>query len=156
MVSANLAESEETVLIKLQGMFYNAYDDSAKVLHMVTGYKVKRGSDTSRLKCGFPTNALSKVVSQLTESSVSYRVTNKMEVVSENKATGNRFSELIKSFSDDEIVLAKVITSAEPMQDAVKPDMDEKQELLNCSWWKDVLFLIVGLAVGYLAGRFSL
>lgn len=60
-----------TLILQLRGKFYNAFDDSAKVLASIMGYKVKE-STTGRAKCGFPSDALNKVMGCLKTSRISY------------------------------------------------------------------------------------
>lgn len=60
-----------TLILQLRGKFYNAFDDSAKVLASIMGYKVKE-STTGRSKCGFPSDALNKVMGCLKTSRISY------------------------------------------------------------------------------------
>lgn len=60
-----------TLILQLRGKFYNAFDDSAKVLASIMGYKAKE-STTGRAKCGFPSDALNKVMGCLKTSRISY------------------------------------------------------------------------------------
>lgn len=59
------------LVLQLRGKFYNAFDDSAWALGLITGYKVKETS-TGRAKCGFPSNALERVTGKLKDSGISY------------------------------------------------------------------------------------
>ena len=56
---------QEIVIIRLRGMFYNAFEESAFALSVLTGYKVKRNSQTSMCKCGYPSTAFEKVLELL-------------------------------------------------------------------------------------------
>lgn len=97
-------DESNLVIIRLQGMFYNAYEDSAKVLSLITGYKIKQVSKTSKLKCGFPSNALEKNTGLLIDNCINFRITDKDEVVSEGYFENNQFSKCLHDFDDGKIV----------------------------------------------------
>jgi hypothetical protein len=54
--------------IRKLGVFYNAFDDNAKILNYLFGYQIKDN------RCGFPLNALTKVINTLEEKKISYEV----------------------------------------------------------------------------------
>ena len=62
-----------SMVLQLTGKFYNAFDDSAKALSAVTGYKINETSK-GRAKCGFPSEALDKVTGLLKKSEISYTI----------------------------------------------------------------------------------
>ena len=97
-------DESNLVIIRLQGMFYNAYEDSARVLSLVTGYKIKQVSKTSKLKCGFPSNALEKNTDLLIENCINFRITDKDEVVSEGYFENNQFNNCLHDFDDGKVV----------------------------------------------------
>ena len=99
-------DESNLVIIRLQGMFYNAYEDSARVLSLVTGYKIKQVSKTSKLKCGFPSNALEKNTGLLIENCINFRITDKDEVVSEGYFENNQFNNCLHDFDDGKVVRA--------------------------------------------------
>ena len=118
--SANLAESKSFVLIKLRGMFYNAFSDSARVLSYVTGFKVKQTSETAQPKCGFPSGSLDKVAAILKDNDISFEIYNKDERVAFNDAgENNRYDEILFLFDENNIIKAWE-------NGAGKPDVAEK------------------------------
>jgi hypothetical protein len=65
--------------IRKIGLFYNAFDDDAQIMHFLFGYKIKEN------RCGFPLNALNKVINTLEDKKISY------EIIGESK---NDFKDL--------------------------------------------------------------
>lgn len=106
ILSANLAENDERhiLIIKLQGMFYNAYENNAKVLSQVTNYKIKQPTKNAKLKCGFPSNAADKVARQLREAGVSFAIMNKDIMVAGFWTSENAYEALLESFPNERIV----------------------------------------------------
>jgi len=103
-VAVKTAVNDEILIIRLQGMFYNSYEDSAKVLSVLTGYKVKQVSATSKLKCGFPSNALDKNVALFNDSHISFCIMNKDEVVAERYTLLNMYKDYLNSFDDNSVI----------------------------------------------------
>lgn len=56
-------------LYKSKGKFYSAFDNDAYILCLIFGYKVINGR-----KCGFPDNALDKVLNKFDEYKISYQI----------------------------------------------------------------------------------
>lgn len=54
--------------IRKSGLFYETFDDDAKILHYLFGYKIISG------RCAFPTNAVTKVVNTLEDRKISYEI----------------------------------------------------------------------------------
>lgn len=102
--SASVAEREGVVAVRLQGMFYNAYSDSAKVLSVVTGYKIKQNTATSQLKCGFPSNALEKVKELFQRENVSFMAFDKDHLVCFFSSGRDGYDRAMKQFSDASII----------------------------------------------------
>lgn len=94
---------DNILIIKLQGMFFNAYGDNAKVLGEITGYKVKQASETSQYKCGFPYNALDKVVELLNGAYVNYKIFNKRKVIEKRIENTNMYLDYLHVFSEERI-----------------------------------------------------
>lgn len=113
--SEQLKETYHGMLImQLQGMFYNTYEESAFALSSIMGYQVRRKSDKSKNKCGFPSKALDKVVNQLKSCNVSYVVIEGTEVVdAEDFNAKNKFMDYVNSFNKDNIVTNMVKNSSE-------------------------------------------
>ena len=57
------------LISKGTGKFYNVYEDDAFIISFIMGYRV-----LPSIKCGFPDNALSKVIKNLDENHISYKV----------------------------------------------------------------------------------
>ena len=57
------------LISKGTGKFYNVYEDDAFIISFIMDYKVLPG-----IKCGFPDNALSKVIKNLDDNHISYKV----------------------------------------------------------------------------------
>lgn len=85
-----------TLVLQLQGGFYHAYDDSAKVLASISGYKLRQKS-SGRLECGFPLNALEKNISLLDQKGIRYIVFNGEAVIKKNPCDGKRYEEVLGS-----------------------------------------------------------
>lgn len=54
--------------IRKGGLFYNIFDDDAKIIHYLLNYKIVNGA------VGFPSNALNKIINTLDEKKISYIV----------------------------------------------------------------------------------
>lgn len=61
------------IVIVLQGGFYHAVDNPAKVLAFVMGYKLRQANG-GEVECGFPYSALDKVLSKLKYERINYVV----------------------------------------------------------------------------------
>lgn len=83
-----------TLVLQLQGGFYHAYDDSAKVLAAISGYKL-REKTSGKLECGFPINALEKNISLLDQKGIRYIAFNGETVIKENSCDGKRYEEVL-------------------------------------------------------------
>lgn len=94
---------DNILIIKLQGMFFNAYGDNAKVLGEITGYKVKQVSETSQYKCGFSYNALDKVVELLDGAYVNYKIFNKDKIIKKRIENTNMYLDYLHVFSEERI-----------------------------------------------------
>ncbi len=56
------------IKIRKEGLFYSVFDDDAKILNYLFDYKILNG------RCGFPINAINKVINVLDEKKISYEV----------------------------------------------------------------------------------
>lgn len=63
-------EKDYVNLVKGIGKFYNVYNDDAIIISYLMGYKVRENKT-----CGFPDNALNKVINKLEDKKISYIVT---------------------------------------------------------------------------------
>jgi DNA mismatch repair ATPase MutS len=66
-------ENPNTVNLQLIGKFYEAFEGDAYVLSNVMGYIVKE-NEKGTPKCGFPVEALEKVLGKLEANKVPYAV----------------------------------------------------------------------------------
>ena len=66
-------ENEKFLVIVKKGTFYRANEESGIALHNITRYKLNRVSN-GKIYCGFPENALTKVLVKLKSCKVSYQV----------------------------------------------------------------------------------
>ena len=66
------------LISKGTGKFYNVYEDDAFIISFIMDYKVLPG-----IKCGFPDNALSKVIKNLDDNHISYKVVVDKSVIDE-------------------------------------------------------------------------
>lgn len=64
----------KTLHLIQEGFFFHAYGDSAEVLSAVMGYKLVKVSRNKNeiYRCGFPTEAMDKVIERLTHEKISY------------------------------------------------------------------------------------
>lgn len=85
-----------TLVLQLQGGFYHAYDDSARVLANITGYKLRQ-KPTGRLECGFPANVLEKIIDVLKRDGIRYIVFKGEAVIKENPCDGKRYKEVLEN-----------------------------------------------------------
>ncbi len=67
-------KSSEFVVIRKMGLFYNVFDDDAKIISYLLGYRVING------RCGFPNNSFNKVVNTLDEKKVNYIIIDNDEI----------------------------------------------------------------------------
>lgn len=63
-----------TLILRLRGNFYQSFDDSAFALSAITGYKLRRRSKNSLYTCGFPCNALDKVMGLIQKAKINHIV----------------------------------------------------------------------------------
>lgn len=90
-----LENNPSTLVLQLQGKFYHAYENPAKVLAVLTGYKLREKTN-GRLECGFPVNALEKNMSLLRREEIRYIVFNGEDVISENPCSSKRYEEVLE------------------------------------------------------------
>ena len=64
----------KTLHLIQESFFFHAYGDSAEVLSAVMGYKLVKVSRNKNeiYRCGFPTEAMDKVIDRLTHKKISY------------------------------------------------------------------------------------
>lgn len=88
----------DTLILRLRGNFYHSFEDSAFVLSALTGYKLRRRSKKSLYTCGFPHNALDKVIDILQQSRVNYIIFSAQEIVAHEIYNDNSFASTALAF----------------------------------------------------------
>lgn len=88
----------DTLILRLRGNFYHSFEDSAFVLSALTGYKLRRRSKKSLYTCGFPYNALDKVIDILQQSRVNYIIFSAQEIVAHEIYNDNSFASTALAF----------------------------------------------------------
>lgn len=100
----DLAEKDGVVTMRLQGMFYEAYSDSAKVLSVITGFKIKQKTANSQLKCGFPSSSLGKIEGLLREHDICYMVSTPHNITCYLSSNHASYDAALKMFSDASVI----------------------------------------------------
>ena len=85
-----------TCIFQLRGNFYNAFEKSAHVLHVIKGYKVnkKRSGD----KAGFPAVNIDKIAGELRKAHVNFVFFNNEEIVDRCEFEDNQFENLLNEY----------------------------------------------------------
>ena len=125
--SSSLPVNGDVLLIRLQGMFYNSYEDSAKVLSVLTGYKIKQVSAKSKLKCGFPSNALDKNIALFNASHISFCIMNKDKVVAEHYTLFNMYKDYLHAFDDKKVIRNWEDEPSRPGKVSLDSNLDKKK-----------------------------
>lgn len=87
------------VILILMGGFYNAFENSAYVLNKCFGYQVAN-SQYHMVQAGFPAYQLGNVLDKLEILSISYKVVDRFEIVSEKSFCNNKFDAVVKYSSN--------------------------------------------------------
>ena len=91
--------------IRKSGLFYETFDDDAKILHYLFGYKIISG------RCAFPTNAITKVLNTLEDKKISYEICGDISEKRDFKKKNNYGKCLVKAENKLEIAtLANKLT----------------------------------------------
>lgn len=83
-------QKENTLILRLQGKFYNAYNDSAYLLHRTMGYKVNTTPSDKR-KAGFPIESLDKVLKVLKTARINVCVINGDKMIVDESFCDNQY-----------------------------------------------------------------
>lgn len=116
------------LIYKNNGKFYNAYDNDAYILSGIMGYKVVNGR-----KCGFPDNALDKVINRLEDNKISYQIiyTNNKPVIKDYKKLNN-YDKFYKKSLETMEIQNKVDIIVDKIKNASNEDlMKILESLLN-------------------------
>jgi len=92
----------ETVVLRLRGNFYNAFNECAFVLNVLLEYKVRR-MGTGRCRVGFPANSLEKVLDTLKKNQINVIVFEGEKLVENITYETNQFNCILKQFSEGSI-----------------------------------------------------
>jgi hypothetical protein len=107
-----ISKYKKTVVIRLRGSFYNAFDESAFILSFLMGYKVKKISETAKCKCGFPSNALEKVISVFNTEMVDYVILDASKIVAQKEFfSDNKYDDILNSFDINTVEVGTKISS---------------------------------------------
>lgn len=130
----------DTLILRLQGLFYIAYDESAYVLSVVSGYQVRREFEKSKCKCGFPKGSLDKVTKLLDKNHVNYIALKGSEVAAAGDFNSdNRFNDCVSSFNKNNIVTKGNKVKSDNKLSEFGVDMDiskttsESSDVIACS-----------------------
>ncbi len=88
-----MKKSNNYLVIRKMGLFYNIFDDDAQILSYLLGYRVING------RCGFPVNSYNKVINTLEERKINYIVVDTEEIKKDFKNLNNYDLYLAKSKS---------------------------------------------------------
>ena len=91
-----------TVSLFHEGCFYEAYDDDARVLSHIMGYRIKERRNHS-LRCGFPENSLEKICGILEESGVSLVVIEREGIGYERKFDVSEYNNALRCFDETRV-----------------------------------------------------
>lgn len=98
---------KETVVIRLRGMFYNAFEESAFVLSVITGYKIKKTSLTAMCKCGYPSTAFGKVLGLLKDGHINFVIYEGTKIIEKESFEDNRYLKVLQEFDDSTIEVSE-------------------------------------------------
>ena len=98
-------EYKDTVLLRLRGKFYNAFDDSAKIIGELLGYKVR--AKNGRCRVGFPVESFEKVIDCLKRENVNTICFDGETKTAEAFFENNQYQSILKDFDDSSIEYTK-------------------------------------------------
>ena len=90
------------VKFRKSGLFYDAFDDDAKIMHYLFGYRIIDG------RASFPSNALNKVLNTLIDNCISYEIFLDNELVKEDFKDKNNYMKFLVKASN-KLEVAKVM-----------------------------------------------
>lgn len=97
----------DTLILRLVGRFFTAYEDSARVLSVLMGYKIRKITVNAMPKTNFPADdTLDKVVRILDAEHVNYVVFEKENVIANADFPDNGYRRVLGTFNENEITLA--------------------------------------------------
>lgn len=90
-------EYSKTVILRLRGKFYNAFDESAMIVGELLKYKVKR-TKTGKCKVGFPVESFDKVVGCIKNEEVNIIVFDGDEITAKKVFENNQYQNILNRF----------------------------------------------------------
>lgn len=115
---------KETVIVRLRGMFYNAFEESAFVLSVLTGYKTKKSSLNAMCKCGYPETAFDKVLELFKRNHVNYVIYKGSEIIEEEVFEDNQYNIILKGFDKNVIEISESAKKDKVSQRQIKNNYD--------------------------------
>lgn len=116
-----MKKNENYLIIRKVGLFYNAFDDDAIILNYLLDYKIING------RCGFPENAVNKVINILEDKKINYLIMEEEEK-KQNFKNINQYSKYLAK-AKDKLTLVNLIE--EIKKKLIKMNEGQLFELLN-------------------------
>lgn len=126
----------DTLILRLRGNFYQSFDDSAFALSAITGYKLRRRSKNSLYTCGFPCNALDKVMGLIRKAKINHIVFDAQEIVANEIYDDNSFLSIVSAFDsvkDSDIETESVCNDEKDTVSAVSFEKKQYVKFYECS-----------------------
>lgn len=102
------------IVLVLQGGFYHAVDDAAKVLASIMGYKLRQ-TNGGEVECGFPYNTLDKVMIKLEYERINYVVYQKDMITNQYEGGAVVLDEYLKDANiPPPIPIARPVSAKSP------------------------------------------
>lgn len=89
--------SKKTLILRKVGGFYQSFDEDALIISYLFGYKVINS------RCGFPINAINKVLEKLEEKTINYTLKQEEEQTKDFKRKNNYIKYLEKSKAKENV-----------------------------------------------------
>lgn len=125
-----------TLILRLRGNFYQSFDDSAFALSAITGYKLRHRSKNSLYTCGFPCNALDKVMGLIQKAKINHIVFDAQEIVVHELYDDNSFVSIVSTFDsvkDSDIEAESVCNDEKDTISAVSSVKKQYVKFYECS-----------------------
>lgn len=90
------------IILRKSGLFYETFDEDAKILHYLFGYKMIND------RVAFPDNALNKIINGLEEKKISYEIKSKDDSEKMDFKDKNNYQKMLMK-SQNKIAMAKLV-----------------------------------------------
>lgn len=90
------------IILRKSGLFYETFDEDAKILHYLFGYKMIND------RVAFPDNALNKIINGLEEKKISYEIKSKDNSEKMDFKDKNSYQKMLMK-SQNKIAMAKLV-----------------------------------------------